>query len=160
MVLTKREDVTKQGFCKILWRKLCLRGSLLLELIQENLFSLGGGGGRRKVDGVGVGALLSLSWIRRDVGRGGRLFEAMRLLTFSAFRIGAYSRWALLRGWALIRINTVYYYCVCTNLNLKRATVEPVFVLIVKVTFLVRRLNKSSSTLFQSLINVTALKFF
>ena len=35
------------------------------------------------------------------------LFEAGRLLTFSAFRMGAYSRWALIRGWALIRINTV-----------------------------------------------------
>ena len=34
-------------------------------------------------------------------------FEAGRLLTFSAFRLGAYSRWALIRGWALIRINTV-----------------------------------------------------
>ena len=40
-------------------------------------------------------------------GRGGRLFEAGRLLTFSASRMGAYSRWALMRGWALIRINTV-----------------------------------------------------
>ena len=40
-------------------------------------------------------------------GRDGRLFEAGRLLTFSAFRMGAYSRWALIRGWALIRINTV-----------------------------------------------------
>ena len=39
--------------------------------------------------------------------RGGRLFEAGRLLTFSAIRMGAYSRWALIRGWALIRINTV-----------------------------------------------------
>ena len=38
---------------------------------------------------------------------GGRLFEAGRLLTFSAFSMGAYSRWALIRGWALIRINTV-----------------------------------------------------
>ena len=34
-----------------------------------------------------------------------------RLLTFSAFRMGAYSRWALIRGWALIRINTV-----CTSI--------------------------------------------
>ena len=42
-------------------------------------------------------------------GRGGRLFEAGRLLTFSASRMGAYSRWALIRGWALIRINTVCY---------------------------------------------------
>ena len=42
-------------------------------------------------------------------GRGwnGGLFEAARLLTFSAFRMGTYSRWALIRGWALIRINTV-----------------------------------------------------
>ena len=36
-----------------------------------------------------------------------RLFEAERLLTFSAFRMGDYSRWELIRGWALIRINTV-----------------------------------------------------
>ena len=31
------------------------------------------------------------------------------MLTFSAFRGGAYSRWALIRGWALIRINTVSF---------------------------------------------------
>ena len=53
--------------------------------------------------GVGVSAYLSLI-LRR---RGGRLFEAGRLLTFSAFRMGAYSRWVLIRGWALIRVNTV-----------------------------------------------------
>ena len=76
--MTKREDVTKQGSCKILWRKLCLRGSLLLVLIQF----LGGG--------VGVVAYLSLSGSGREVGWGGRLFEAGRLLTFSAFRMGAY----------------------------------------------------------------------
>ena len=29
------------------------------------------------------------------------------LLTFSAFRMGAYRRWALVRGWALIRISTL-----------------------------------------------------
>ena len=69
------------------------------------------------MDEMEVGALLSLSWIRREVGWGGRLFEAGRLLTFSAFRMGTYSRWALIRGWALIRINRVYYYSVCTNLN-------------------------------------------
>ena len=39
--------------------------------------------------------------------RGGRLFETGRLLTFSTFRMGVYSRWALIRGWALIRMNTV-----------------------------------------------------
>ena len=53
-------------------------------------------------------AYLSLSGSGREVGWGGRLFEAGRLLTFSAFRMGAYSRWALIRGWVLIRINTVY----------------------------------------------------
>ena len=40
-------------------------------------------------------------------GGGGRLFEAGRLLTFSVFRMGAYTKWALIRGWALIRINSV-----------------------------------------------------
>ena len=40
-------------------------------------------------------------------GEGGRLFEAARLLTLSTFRMGAYSRWALIRGWTLILINTV-----------------------------------------------------
>ena len=44
---------------------------------------------------------------------GGRLFEAGRLLSFSAFRMGAYSRWALIRGWALNRINTVCALCMC-----------------------------------------------
>ena len=38
---------------------------------------------------------------------GGHLFEVGHLITFSAFRMGAYSRRALIRGWALIRINTV-----------------------------------------------------
>ena len=33
-----------------------------------------------------------------------------RLLTFPAFRMGAYSRWALIRGLALIRINTVVFH--------------------------------------------------
>ena len=45
----------------------------------------------------------------RGWGGGGRLFETGRLLTFSAFRMGTYSRWTLIRGWALIRINTVSY---------------------------------------------------
>ena len=54
--------------------------------------------------GVGVSAYLSLTGRRR----GGRLFEAGYFLTFSAYRMGAYSTWALIRGWALIQINTVY----------------------------------------------------
>ena len=41
-------------------------------------------------------------------GGGGRLFEVRRLLSFSAFGMGVFSRWALVRGWALIRINTVF----------------------------------------------------
>ena len=53
--------------------------------------------------GVGVSACLSLIGKRR----GGRLFEARHLLTFSAFRMGAYSRWVLIRSWERIRINTV-----------------------------------------------------
>ena len=48
-----------------------------------------------------------------------RLFEAGPLLTFSAFRIGAYSRWVLIQGWALIRINTVNY----NNCNLLNAMI-------------------------------------
>ena len=51
---------------------------------------------------MGVVAYLSLSGSGREVGWGGRLFEAGRLLTFSAFKMGAYSRWALIRGCALI----------------------------------------------------------
>ena len=42
--------------------------------------------------------------------RGGRLIEAGCLITFSALRMGAYSRWALIRVWALFRINTVNSY--------------------------------------------------
>ena len=38
MQISKREleEVTKQGFCKILWRKLRPRGSLLLEFINSS----------------------------------------------------------------------------------------------------------------------------
>ena len=55
----------------------------------------------------GVSYYLLLEFLWEGVGWGGRLFEAERLLNFSAFRMGAYSRWALIRGWALNRINTV-----------------------------------------------------
>ena len=58
----------------------------------------------------------ALIWVWLGGGGGGRLFEAGRLSTFSAFRMGAYSRWALIRGWALIRINTV-----CTEEGRERA---------------------------------------
>ena len=97
MVINKREDVTKQGFCKILWRKLRTSGKSLISTYLK-FFRVGG---TRK----GVGAYLSLRGGRW--GGGGRSFEAGRLLHFSALRMGAYSRWALIWGWVLIRINTV-----------------------------------------------------
>ena len=43
----------------------------------------------------------------RGWGGGGRVFEVGHLLTSSAFRMGAYLKWALIRGWAIIQINTV-----------------------------------------------------
>ena len=80
MLITKSEDVTKQGFCKVLWRKLRLREGLLLSLI-------------------------GVLW--EGVGWGWAIIRGWALITFSAFRMGAYSRWALIRGWALNRIHTV-----------------------------------------------------
>ena len=41
MLITKREEVTKQGFCKILWRKLRSRESLLLKFIHSSGWSEG-----------------------------------------------------------------------------------------------------------------------
>ena len=60
MVITKREEVTKQGFCKILWRKLRPRGSLLLEFIHSS----GWGGGER---------LFEFDWEEEGVGAYSRL---------------------------------------------------------------------------------------
>ena len=37
-------------------------------------------------------------------GGGGRLLEAGRLLTFPTYRVGAYSRWALIRGGRLFEV--------------------------------------------------------
>ena len=65
------------------------------------------GGESRKGGGVRVGTYLSLSVKGRGWGGGGRLFEAGRLLTFSAFRMGVYLRLAIIQVWALFRINTV-----------------------------------------------------
>ena len=95
MPVTKHEEVTKQGLCKILRRTLRLRGSLLLVLFNFNFNLI-----ITQVGGVGVGAYLSL--IGRERGWSGRL------LTFSGSRMGAYSRWALIRGWVTIRVNTVF----------------------------------------------------
>ena len=84
MLITKREDVTKQGFCKILWRKLRLRWSLSYYSTYSIFF------------------LFWWEW-KGGLGRG------WPLLTFPALGWGlwAYSRWSLIWGWALIRINTV-----------------------------------------------------
>ena len=72
MVIIKREDVTKQGFCLILWRKLRLP-----EVFISTYFCFFWVGGTRKR----VGAYLSFSLRGREVGW----------------------RWALIRGWALIK---------------------------------------------------------
>ena len=45
--------------------------------------------------------LFEFDWEEEGVG------AYSRLLTFCAFKMGAYSRWTLIRGWTLIRINTV-----------------------------------------------------
>ena len=54
-LITKREEVTNQGFCKILGRKLRPRGSLLLEFIH----SFGWVGGER---------LFEFDWEEERVG--------------------------------------------------------------------------------------------
>ena len=58
--ITKREEVTKQGFCKILRRKLRPQGSLLLELIHL----IGWGGGE---------CLFEFDWGEEGVGAYSRL---------------------------------------------------------------------------------------
>ena len=61
MLITKREKGTKQGFCKILWRKLRLRGSLLLALIQFQFQSHCHSSGR-----VGGGRLFKFDWEKEE----------------------------------------------------------------------------------------------
>ena len=60
MLITKHKEVTKQGFCKILCRKLRPRGSLLLEFIHSS----GWGGGER---------LFEFDWEEEGVGAYSRL---------------------------------------------------------------------------------------
>ena len=55
---------------------------------------------RLRLDGS-LAIISYLSLCGREWDGGGRF-------TFAAFRMGAYSRWALIRGWALIRINKVF----------------------------------------------------
>ena len=47
--------------------------------------------------------LVHFSFVCFFLGGGG----GGNLLTFPTYRVCAYSRWALIRGWALNRINTV-----------------------------------------------------
>ena len=103
------KTVTKQGFCKILWRNVfgevfyLFNFNVNLIVTQVNKWIL-------------WCCLLDVR--HRNVGKWFRCPESMesirilqfeyeRLLTFSAFRMGAYSKWALIQGWALIGINTV-----------------------------------------------------
>ena len=60
ITLTNGPSLTKQGFCKILWRKLRPRGSLLLEFIHSS----GWGGGER---------LFEFDWEEEGVGAYSRL---------------------------------------------------------------------------------------
>ena len=83
-------DVTKQGFCKILWRKLYLWGSLLLVLFSVSISTP-----LKSVSEFSCAAFSMSDIIMEGWGRcsgGGHLFETGRLLTFSAFRMGANSR--------------------------------------------------------------------
>ena len=76
-----------------------------------------------------------MSLIGRGSGWGGRLFGAGYLLTFSAFRMGAYFRWALIRGWALIRINTVHYFVLrFEELALCLVSIQPIFMSFVAIS--------------------------
>ena len=60
MLITKREEVTKQGFCKIPWRKLRPQGILLLEFTHSS----GWGRGER---------LFEFDWEGEEVGAYSRL---------------------------------------------------------------------------------------
>ena len=60
MLIAKREEVTKQGFYKILWRKLRPRVSLLLEFIHSSRWD----GGER---------LFEFDWEEEWVGAYSRL---------------------------------------------------------------------------------------
>ena len=69
MVITKHEDITKQGFCKTLWKKLRLQGSLFLVIIQ--------------FFGEGVGG--EMGW-----GGSGRLFKSDLEWEGGGLGVGAY----------------------------------------------------------------------
>ena len=76
MLNTKRIEVTKQGFCKILWRKPRPRGSLLSEFIHLS----GCGRGER---------LFEFDWEEEGVGAYSRLGVKSLFMPLG---------WALIRG--------------------------------------------------------------
>ena len=82
MLITKREEVTEQGFCKILWRKLRPRGILLLVFIQFQFQS--------HCHSSGLGGGWALIWVWLGGGGGGVWGWGWALIR----------RWALIRGWA------------------------------------------------------------
>ena len=124
--MTKHEDVTKQGLCKKLghlWENLLLfctySISISISLSLKSISEFSGAicamsgivtSANRLVAQKADTAYLRLSGRGRRVRWVGCLFEAAHVVTFSAFRMGAYSRWAVIRGWALIRINRAPYF--------------------------------------------------
>ena len=50
------------------------------------------------------------------------MWWAGHLLTFSAFRMGAYSRWALIRGWAPIRNEYGTLIILCSGILVGKIT--------------------------------------
>ena len=77
--MTKRDDETKEGFCKIPWRKLRLRGSLLIVLIQFFY------GGRGNEEGWGWALIRGWALINFFCLWDGRLFEVGANLRLGAF---------------------------------------------------------------------------
>ena len=110
MVVTKPKDVTKQGFCKILSRKLCLR-----RVSYQYLFNVLQGGGRGclfefELEGEGVrwGWALIKGWalINFFCPQDGRLFEVD-----TNSRLGAYSN----KYGSLGNATDLHYYRIPTN---------------------------------------------
>ena len=98
MVITKREDITKQVSVKQSEEN-SVFGEVSYKYLFNSFFLLWGGG-REKA----VGAYLSLSGNGRELGLGWELIRGWVLINCSCLN----TEWALIRGWAaLIRIHTV-----------------------------------------------------
>ena len=108
MLITKREEVTKKGFCEILWRKLCSRVSLLLEFINSS----GWNGGER---------LFEFDWGEEGLGAYSRW--ALIIRGWALFRI------IMVVKIALRKFNNfhvcefmAHHSCKNTEMNLKSTT--------------------------------------